>query len=285
MTCEQSKEIFVLALYNELKESERQAFEAHLSGCAGCRQEFAEMQEALSLMNQRKREEPTAGEWLDSWENIRRAIETPELQTKPQDEPQREQQIVPQRVIRWRPASMPSWAYGIAAMLLIAVGIYAGRTWFSGHQQTSDQSSQQQLAAQPPSVAPPQDSTAEQTLAYLERSRNLLIGLTNLAEHQSLDLASHQRLSRTLIDQGNILAVSLKRPEQQRTRQLIQDLQIILMQLANIEVKPGVPVVELVKKGVDEKSILLKINVEAMRAAEQKSANKGPQEKKQSKRS
>ena len=82
-----------------------------------------------------------------------------------------------------------------------------------------------------------------------------------------MDLTRHQKVSRELIEQGNILTVALNKPDQQLLRQLVQDLQIILLQLANVEVRPGVPAIELVKKGVNEKSILLKINLEEMRAA------------------
>jgi hypothetical protein len=75
--------------------------------------------------------------------------------------------------------------------------------------------------------------------------------------------------------QASYLKSSLNRPDQQQMRQLIHDLEVILIQLANTEVKPGVPALELVRKGVYQKSILLKINVEELRAMYK---NKPPRE-------
>ena len=259
MTCEQSKELFAQALYGELDTTARKALEDHFASCASCKQEFEGMQQALSVMDKRTRTEPDEGEWNTYWQELRRKLE---------EEAHRGGQA---RIFRWRSASLPAWAYGIAALLLVAIGIYAGRTFFTGQPAAGVRPADQPTAsATPPSAVSVPDSTTQETLAYLERTRNLLIGLTNLDEaHQAtIDLRSQQRVSRQLVDQGSILAVSLNKPDQQRTRQLIEDLQIILMQLANTELKPGVPVVELVKRGVNEKSILLKINVEAMRATE-----------------
>jgi hypothetical protein len=94
-------------------------------------------------------------------------------------------------------------------------------------------------------------------------------------EHlSSVSLEREQQVSRQLIQKAYYLKAALSEPEQQRMRQLIGDLEVILLELANVEVKPGVPALELVKKGVNQKSILLKINLEEMRAAIKKPAPK-----------
>jgi hypothetical protein len=269
MTCKQSKELFTQSLYNELDALTQKALDDHLASCATCKQEYGAMQQTLSVMDKRARVEPNEGEWNSYWQQLSEKIE------------KEEDRGGQPNVVRWRPASMPAWAYGIAAMLLIAIGIYAGRTFFNGRPAISVQPPDQPTANVTAPGVSTSDSTTQQTLAYLERTRNLLIGLTNIDEtHQAtIDLTSHQKISRQLVDQGSILAVSLNKPDQQRTRQLIEDLQIILMQLANTELKPGVPVVELVKKGVSEKSILLKINLEAMRATEHQPSKETPAKK------
>ena len=269
MTCEQSKELFAQSLYHELDAPTQKALGDHLASCATCKQEYDEMQQTLSIMVKRTRIEPDETEWNSFWQRLNRTIE------------EERQHVGSPHLTRWRPASMPAWAYGIAAMLLVAIGMYAGRTFFNDRPVTNIQPSEQPTANVTVPSASTLDSTAQETLAYLERSRNLLIGLTNIDEtHQAtIDLRGHQKISRQLVDQGSILAVSLNKPDQQRTRQLIEDLQIILMQLANTELTPGVPVVELVKKGVSEKSILLKINLEAMRATEHQPSKETPTKK------
>ena len=48
-------------------------------------------------------------------------------------------------------------------------------------------------------------------------------------------------------------------------RALIDDLEVILLQIANLEAEHDVPAIELVRSGVDRRGILLKIQVEQMR--------------------
>ncbi len=238
-TCKDIQEQFVDALYGGLDAERRQAFDAHLRTCAVCAASFAKMRTTLSVMDKRAYPEPPA----DLWQKL-----SPRLGEKSRP-----------RILSWVPQRMPAWSYAVAAAIVLAVGIYIGRTL---SQRTVEAPAPQTAATALP------DSTTEQALAYFERSRNLLIGLTNIDEEHagSFDYSRQQKISRTLIDQGNVLTVALNRPNQQQMRRLVQDLQIILLQLANIEVKPGVPAIELVKKGVDEKSILLKINLEEMRS-------------------
>jgi hypothetical protein len=50
-----------------------------------------------------------------------------------------------------------------------------------------------------------------------------------------------------------------------RLEKLVGDLELILMQIANLEEKEDLPEIELVKDGVDRKGLLLKINLEQMR--------------------
>jgi len=259
MTCKQIQELFLDALYNELDVDHREAFEAHLTSCKNCSHEYAKMKEALSIMDKRTRTEPDQDYWDQYWSKLDARMKV-DLSTSP----------AKSDMFRWRPAKIPAWAYGIAAMLLVAIGIYVGRTYF-GNVHTAGVSESANIM--PPPVLAPDSSTLE-AMAYLERSKNLLIGLTNLDEqhHVSVDLSHHQKVSRELIERGNILTVALNKPDQQLLRQLVQDLQLILLQLANVEVAPGVPAIELVKKGVNEKSILLKINLEEMKAAARQSS-------------
>jgi hypothetical protein len=151
-------------------------------------------------------------------------------------------------------------------MLLVAVGVYLGKMYFS--QQQLQQTGHEAEVSTRPSTSR-EDSTTMQGLAYLERTKNLLMGVANLDEeqHATVDLSRQQEASRELIHQANYLKVALNRPDQQAIRQLILDLEVILLQLSNIEVRAGVPAIELVKKGVNQKFILFKINIEEMRNA------------------
>ena len=46
--------------------------------------------------------------------------------------------------------------------------------------------------------------------------------------------------------------------------QLVSDLEVILLQIANLESQNDLPAVEMIRSGVDRRGILLKINLEEM---------------------
>lgn len=245
--CSEYRELFSLALYNELSSDDRDDLDRHLAGCPSCEAEFSSLRQLLRVMNEREFPEPSEAYWTEYWNRLKQSIDA---------DPHAARQAH-----RFRPSALPAWAYGIAAILLVGVGIYLGRNYFV----TPPPPLQQTSIAIPP---PATDTVDTRALEYFERSKNLLIGLVNLdKEHESsIDLTRHQQRSRDLVNEGVMLKAALNKPDQQQMRQLVLDLEIVLQQLANIEVRPGVPAVQLVKKGVDQKSLLLKINLEEMRA-------------------
>ncbi len=258
MNCTRCRELFVDALYNQVDPSILRDFDSHLSGCAECAGLYNEMKETLHIMNHKQRVEPDR-KFLDSfWNSIAPRLENPNAGTSTRRRG---------NVLLWHPSRVPVWAYAVAALLLITVGIYIGKMTLMPpvHEETFT------TRATPPA---PLDSTDDRAMAYLERSKNLLIGLVNTSEadNQRLDYSHEQRVSRELIEQANVLKVALNRPDERQLRQLVLDLEVILLQLANVEVKPGVPAIEFVRQGVDQKSILLKINLEQMRASAHRSA-------------
>ncbi len=262
MTHDQIREHLVEALYGELSPDVRREFDAHLDTCGACAEEFETMRATRVMMDQRKREEPGSDFRGNLWKNLSNELRLGDI-TPPSN-------VTPIRM-PVRAARVPAWAYGIAATILLAVGAYLGRTYF-GKGDAGIVQSPGVSALAPVSV--PEDSVTAQAVAYLERSKNLLLGLANIDEEHrlSLDMSHKQEISRQLVEQASVLTVSLNRPNQQQIRELINDLEVILLQLANVEVKPGVPAIEMVQKGIDQKSILLKINLEEMRAM----ANRAP---------
>jgi len=51
-------------------------------------------------------------------------------------------------------------------------------------------------------------------------------------------------------------------------RLLVSDLEVILLQIANLESEHNLSTIEMVQSGVDRRGILLKINLEEMRQTE-----------------
>lgn len=155
----------------------------------------------------------------------------------------------------------PVWIYGAAAVLLVAAGFILGRIYFlPSHEVNRNELAQ--VASQPGA----EDSVSRLAYAYLQRSKNLLLGVINSDGSRGVpsDYSEEQRVSRDLLEKAQFLKTALAENDQQHLLRLIKDLEVILLQLANTEIRPGVPVVELVKNGVDQKSILLKINLMEM---------------------
>ncbi len=253
MTHEECQDRFAELLYGGLEPDDAAVCREHLRGCDGCAKAFAALESTRSLMDRRVRDEPGEAYWASYWSRIESRIGS----TAPKSEAASRR---PTPIFR-----LPSaWLAGAAAILLVGFGIYLGRNILGTAPSPAE------VALQPPTAlhTSGEDSLAARTASYLERSKVLLQGIVNQDDLQGTfgSVERQRRISRQLIGEAHVLSAALKQPDQQQVRELIADLQIILLQLANIEVEPGTPAIELVKQGVDHKSILLKIRVEELRA-------------------
>ncbi len=71
-------------------------------------------------------------------------------------------------------------------------------------------------------------------------------------------------MSRGLAAEAPALRSALDAGGEKRLRALVADLEIILMQIANLEAGQDLEGVELVKQGVERKGIFLKIDLDRM---------------------
>src|SRR5260221_3219508 len=209
MTCDQIRGHLAEALYGELSPDLRREVDAHLASCAACSQEFETLKATRAMMDRRRREEPGIHFRENLWKNISNELGPGITHSHAT--------VTPIRPPAHLTIRIPGWAYAIAATLLLAVGIYLGRNYFGKQEGGIVQSPG--LSTFTP-VKGPQDSVTTQAVVYLERSKNLLLGLANLDEEHrtSLDLSQKQEISRQLVEQASILTVSLNRPNQQQIR-------------------------------------------------------------------
>ncbi|GEM_PF-858397 len=274
--CKEYQEHFIEVYYNELPVETKQEIVQHIASCSVCANEYKNIEATLFVMNKRTRTEPDEAYWQNYWKSLNNALEQETIQTT---------QSQPKQVFHF--SSVPSWAYGIAAMLLIGVGLYLGKIFYSPEvpviSQQIESPKQQMHQEDTTEIIPPQqeerkveslprstatlvrDNTSDDAREYLDRSKVMLLGIINSDEDSPVDLARQKKVSRALLKEAVDLKPKLIEPNQKRIKQLIDELEVILLQLANIEEQTDVPAIELVKKGVDQKSILLKINMEEMR--------------------
>jgi hypothetical protein len=244
--CSKFEDQFVDALYGELKI--RDDFDAHLKECAQCRALYQTMQKTLNVMDERVRPELSSEYWERYDESLKNRLKSPQSKDKG-------------KVIFFQ--KIPGWALkAAAAFILVAVGILIGRYYMAPTIPKFVQTPPRQVPIQRASLDP-------ETKRFLERSEILLVGIVNLEPDEdstySTDLTAQRKMSRELIQQAPIIRANLKGPERRRMTQLVSDLELILLQIANLEAENDVPEIELVKSGVDRKGVLFKINVEQMR--------------------
>ncbi len=99
---------------------------------------------------------------------------------------------------------------------------------------------------------------------YLRKSKVLLVGIAHLdaEDDQPIDLSKESRVSQDLLEDARYLK---SQPLDIRSAKLIDDLQKILISLANMKEQEGLPNVEMIRSGIHRENLLFKIRMaEAM---------------------
>ena len=254
MNHRQCRNLFVEALYQELSQDIRSEFDAHLGACPECRASFRAIQNLASVLDRRKRTEPTQAEWTSFWNELepklRVAASPVESRTSTRG---------------FLPGLRPAWVLGVAAAGLVVLGIVIGQMMVSPPLDTDNLGRSMTEAER--------ILLNERALNYLERSKVLLLGIVNssVAEPTSGTLMKEQRLSRELVTEAEALKSDLSEADEQRMKQLVAELEILLLHIANLERQKDFPALEIVQSGVERTGILLKINLEQMRSQQEAS--------------
>jgi hypothetical protein len=258
--CRKYRSRFVEALYGELSGQQRRIFEAHLESCEKCRTAFSEMTAAGRFMERRVRPEPDSVFWNGYWDRL--AGKTAEISRhNPASESWRQR-------VRSRWHIDPIWTFRIAgAAGLVLIGIFVGRLTY----QSSRIHRTFPLAKTEPASAEYAELN-QRTQDYLQRSKVLLLGLMNFdpetEDTYMLNLPYQKQISQNLVQEADFLKDRLSMPDQSQLRSLVADLEVILLQIANLESQNNLSTIEMVQSGVDRRAILLKINLEEMRQTE-----------------
>lgn len=249
MKCRECEELMFDALHNELPENSKASFNAHLQECSTCSAAYREISSTLKVMNQRVRGEPDPAFWDNYWNNL-----APKLEQLTQERERR-------KIIPW-PKIVPSWAYQVAAALvLILLGVIIGKAYFS-----KPESPPQIVRTPTPETSIVKTAANKRAHRFLQRSELLILGLVNSPSSETTDVGYSRKVSDELIQEARLIEPTLTSPEQRKLRRLISDLQIILLQMANLEAEHDLPEIEMVKSGAERTGILLQINLELMRA-------------------
>lgn len=258
--CKKCHNLFAEAIYGELNTEQKDFFEDHLHICLKCKSEFAETKSTFEIMNKRIRPEPGQAFWDNYWKRLAKRMDKEEvLQPKPES--------------WWRTLVQPlthppKWAYQLAAaLLLVVIGIFIGRMMNSPT--APDVQQVQQTHPMLVSQAEPGAEVIHRAQNYIERSKLILLAIINFdpetEDPYALNLPYQQQVSRELVQEASFLKKELVDTKQRRLQNLVTDLEVILLQIANLESEYDFEAIDIVKKGVDSRGILMKINLSDIR--------------------
>jgi hypothetical protein len=161
----------------------------------------------------------------------------------------------------WFRFRVPRWAFQAAAgVLLVAVGMFIGRMWLMPPSSAvgTDLTGQGTASALPMQLA-------SRTQDYVQRSKLVLMAIVNFdadtEDPYTLDLPYKRRLSRELVQEAGWLKQGLADAHQRRLQELVEDLEAVLLQIANLEASGDLEAVELVQTGMQSRGILLKMHL------------------------
>jgi hypothetical protein len=268
--CRKMKSLFLESLYGELDMDRKESLKRHLAGCRECSEEYEKMAVTLRTMSKKAAPDPGQEFWDGYWDKLELRMKRDGLFEPSAAESRKRPRI--------RFGFFPRWAYGAAgAVAILAVGILIGRLFFSRPVILS-----RQAPTGTPSVLPA-SGTGDLTLRtsrYLERSKVILLALVNFDPEKQdvygLNLPRQKEVSNELVKEASALKGDLKNAKERKLEKLVGDLEVILMQIANLKSEYDLPTVEIIKAGVENKDVLFKISLNEMRRTEKKSRAQGP---------
>lgn len=254
--CKKCRALLAPALYGELGTKDKTFFEDHLTFCPACAAEFKAMKETLEIMDRRTRPDPGKDFWDGYWDRLARRMEREEAAPEPYSS------SVGRR--RGRIFGLaPRWVFqAAAAVALVVLGVFIGRLVFS------PQPTAVEVARQTAPLGPAESDPVLLARDYIDRSKPVLLALVNYdassEDPYALDLPLQKRVSQELVTQAGAIKSGLKEPGQRRLRELVAELETVLLQIANLEAENDLEAVEFVRQGVENGGLLLKINLSEM---------------------
>jgi len=243
--CKYFQQLIVEDFYSEIDQNEKSKLEKHLESCDNCKMQSEQIPATLNRMNQYKRPQPSEDFWNNYWINLES-----KLDRKPSF-------IEKLKNIIERFQIKQSWIYGIAtAAAFLIIGIFLGKFYFTpptANTYVSNEVSQKNI------------QTVASAERYLNRSKVLLLGIVNMdtevESNYKPNISKQQQISKELIQQSAVLKEDLQQTDQKILLELINELETILMQIANLEKEYDYDAIELIQSSLDRKGILVKINL------------------------
>ncbi|UCH61589.1 MAG: anti-sigma factor [Fidelibacterota bacterium] len=251
-SCSRCQKMMAGALYQELAPHHQQAFDAHLATCPNCAEEYQQLLWTLNIMDQRQPPAIDPAYWEGFWNRLSDRLK-----------PDRRKVFRPDWRRWFPPVTLPvrpAWVSVAAAVLLIATGVYIGRSIYLG--QPNGPAAVTRAEVLDPAVIAEFNGMLSH---YLGQSRSLLLGLENFDtgydDPALLDFPRQQMMSWELLVQGQEIKRHAVASSDPRLQHLVNEIERVLLQLANSEGEDLEWTIRLVQEGVEQNAILVKINL------------------------
>jgi len=262
--CKRCRSLLLEHFYGEMDTEKQKFFAQHLSVCEKCQTRFEEIEAVLQFTGQRVRPEPEQEFWDTYEQQLARRIEKEEasrLGCESSIEKRKRQFSI-----------IPKWAYqAAAAVALIIIGVFLGRALFSPRVPGVQHAMKQ---PDPATQLQPAATLVHRSQDYIERSKLILLALVNFDSSEedpyALDLPYQKQISKELVKEAGFLKEELAKSDQERLENLISSLEVILLQIANLESENDLDAIELVRDSIDNRGILMEINLSDIRLSTKK---------------
>ena len=255
--CNRFKSLIIDVAGGAAGEGDRLSLNEHMSTCEGCTAEFTRLTSILEMTRQ-PHADPGEAYWSSYYGRLMEHVDSNSV-------PVQAHELAGGEV--WKRLSgilmVPKWTLQLAvAVVLVVSGVLMGRSMFTP-------SIDEVVIAGLRNATVEEAALEERAHTYLNRSKTLLLGLVNFDLEEddpaTLNFERRQAMAGELVREASFLQDELSTSKQRQLRELISDLEIILLQISNIESAYDVPEIEIMQSGMDRKAILFKIDVEEMR--------------------
>jgi hypothetical protein len=272
MKCREFEDQILGALYGELDEDSRARLEAHLVSCPDCARLYESMKSTLGVMEMRERPDPGEAFWDGYFNRLSARME--------REHPAADSRGWLGRLFPGLKEGTLRWAYrGVLAVLLIAFGAVIGRMLIPGPGTGPGRTEREQSGGPGARGVVAQATVEDCARQYIEDSQVLLLALVNLdpkTEGQYLfDWSAEKVRSRELAAQGASLKSELDDPEHRRLRDLVGELELIMIQIANLGSTGDLEAVDLIRSSVNDQDVMLRINLEKLRGGDRPQPREG----------
>jgi hypothetical protein len=231
MTCKKYKDKIVLHLYGEMGDEEAKKLTDHIARCSDCAGEYEYTKKVFQVLDETKIEDVPEANWEKCWNTIDVGIQGKERRKKSF-------------------LLFPKWAYASAALLVVfVVGFFLGRIAFI-----------QPFKKSPALLEGSQSAMYPSLQEHFESLKPVLVEFANYTSSPGNGtITIDKNIVRSLIIQ-NILLKRMIAHEDPSTREILEDVDLVLREIANQE-GDDARTLSMIKELIQDRGILYEIEV------------------------